>query len=467
MLPALKPGDLAVSLREDQYLVGDIVSYHEPNTHALIIHRIIDEENGRVVTKGDNVPSTDNFHPSHEEIIGKAWLTIPRLGNVIQWIRAPWIFSLFSGLLIFIIFSDFLFKSQESTIKATVKRSLFIPPINNYPSFLGIAAPALVMLAILNAALLVWSFMQPAYQKSAPYSYAQKAAILYTTNPLPGIYDMGAAEAGDPIFTKLTCNLNITYAYSINGEGLQNVGGTYQIFSIIRDDHTGWKKTIPILPPANISGSSIYANNTIDLCQIIGLVEKFEAETGTHSWAYRMDIVTQVGVTGEINGVAFQDSFDNTLNFEFDRLNFYLIANEEDDDPFNFAKETKVESPVLKPNTLTFLGLTFNVSQLRMLLILTFLASLFGLLYSMFSLNQLTRENLDARIKMTHGVLIVEASDFVLKLAPIIEFTSIDELAKLASSLNTAILRTQVDDRIFYTVRSESISYRYIHSPSK
>src|ERR1044072_8844664 len=89
MEPHFHYGDLTILRKADSYQLGDIVTYHDTDLHAYVIHRIIATDRKHYVLKGDNNSWIDAYRPTNEEILGKLWLYIPKIGNVFKWLHAP------------------------------------------------------------------------------------------------------------------------------------------------------------------------------------------------------------------------------------------------------------------------------------------------------------------------------------------------------------------------------------------
>lgn len=102
MEPAIMPGDVVVIKEQDsnEYKLGDVVTYLEGQ--ITYTHRIIAEEDGLFVLKGDNNNVTDdNISPT--QLIGKVFLTIPKIGYAILYLKTlPGMLVLLLFLLIFI-----------------------------------------------------------------------------------------------------------------------------------------------------------------------------------------------------------------------------------------------------------------------------------------------------------------------------------------------------------------------------
>ena len=99
MEPTLSSGDLVLVRRQDDYAVGDVISFRTPI--GPVIHRIIDG-NARdgFVLMGDNNGAADSWRPTPANIVGRAWVTLPG-GERLRWL-APISLSvsgaLFAGL---------------------------------------------------------------------------------------------------------------------------------------------------------------------------------------------------------------------------------------------------------------------------------------------------------------------------------------------------------------------------------
>lgn len=89
MEPGFSAGDVAVVRPADDYAVGDVVAYHNPDLHQLVLHRVIDEVDGRLVTQGDNNDWVDSHRPVPEEVVGTLAFHLPGLGRVLEWLFQP------------------------------------------------------------------------------------------------------------------------------------------------------------------------------------------------------------------------------------------------------------------------------------------------------------------------------------------------------------------------------------------
>ena len=94
MLHTYQPGDLVITRPQRAYRKGDIVAYHVPKGEVgqgiTVIHRIVGGSARRgYVIQGDNNRQPDDWRPHRGDVVGKAWLSLPRSGRVFLFLRAP------------------------------------------------------------------------------------------------------------------------------------------------------------------------------------------------------------------------------------------------------------------------------------------------------------------------------------------------------------------------------------------
>ena len=104
MVPTININDAIVIKREsnDKYNVGDIISFFstEYDKEGIIVtHRIINKSNfssnnSNYRTKGDNNPVPDKKNVNTNNIYGKVFLIIPKLGYIQSFLSQPLHFAL-------------------------------------------------------------------------------------------------------------------------------------------------------------------------------------------------------------------------------------------------------------------------------------------------------------------------------------------------------------------------------------
>lgn len=112
MEPVIMPGDMILIQNKASYDVGDIVTFRGNN--YPITHRIIYEEDGDYVTKGDANNAQDD-KISAFDIFGKVFIIIPKVGYFVEFLQKPF------GMLIAIVALFLLFKLPD-LIKALITK---------------------------------------------------------------------------------------------------------------------------------------------------------------------------------------------------------------------------------------------------------------------------------------------------------------------------------------------------------
>lgn len=86
MEPTIKAGEVIVIHEEDEYEIGDILTYREGN--ILVTHRIIDKTETTYTTRGD-ANNTNDPAISKKTAVGKTVFHIPYIGTFILFIQTP------------------------------------------------------------------------------------------------------------------------------------------------------------------------------------------------------------------------------------------------------------------------------------------------------------------------------------------------------------------------------------------
>lgn len=458
MEPGFILGDLVLVRTESTYGVGDAVVYHDPNLKQFVFHRIIGMELDRFILQGDNNGWLDTYRPAQQEIVGRLWLHIPKLGKAIEWIRLPLNLAMMVGLFGAFIMIDMFKKTPQTR------------PVNGSPSIhfgerLQLLLAGCGLLTILFLALGIYAFTRPVDKPAASIQYQQTGEYYYSATGTPGVYDTDVVRSGEPIFPKLTCFLNIGYTYNIPGGSLQGIVGSHRMYARIMDVQSGWQRTIPLTPDTAFSGTAYFNMAALDLCQVEALVNLVEAETGLKQNLYTLEVVTDVSFVAGADGNPVQDTFSQTLVFTYDKVRFYLNGDGTQTDPLFFSKVGMVGSSASQVNTLSLFGLTLPIWSLRF-----FSAAgvvIFGLVSAFIGINlfQDATQNEVAMIRLKYGALLVNIHEQNLSPSTsVLDVSKMDDLARLAERNGGMILHMPRNFLHFYFVQSNGTTYRYVVS---
>lgn len=120
MEPGYRTGDIVIVHRRPSYKVGEVVAYRVPEgsvgAGAQVIHRLTGGDGVKgFIAQGDNRTAPDVWRPTNKDIVGSAWLHIPKLGVAVKLLNTP----LFLGLLAAAVaILSVLFHKQKDDHKA-------------------------------------------------------------------------------------------------------------------------------------------------------------------------------------------------------------------------------------------------------------------------------------------------------------------------------------------------------------
>jgi signal peptidase I len=491
MEPEFHLGDLVIVSPSPYYGVGDAVVYRNQDMGGKnVFHRIIELNLDRYVLQGDNNSWVDTYQPTDEEVLGKLWIHIPRGGRLLEKARTPLGMALLAGVLgLLLVTSSFPERRKEkiqmnrNTIREWISSagkkiaSLFekhqrenpfpSKQPDGHPSYLaGLSEIFFFTLGIVSFSSLVFaiiSFSRPStrnvmdnllYEQSGVFSYSAKAP--------QGVYDLDTIKSGDPLFPKLTCKVDFDFQYALLAEKVENIAGTHQLTAIIADPRSGWKRILVLQPVTPFGGETFTSAATVNLCEIESIVRSFETNSAASPASYELIISPQVSLSAEIDGIAFQDTFEDGLKFLYDHNQFHIVADTEKD-PFKLTKPGSAGRERSEANTLSLFGLDLRIPSLRWFSIIGLGVSLTGMAFLWRELQRLSQKDQAEFIRAKYGPILmdiqgVKAGSF----KSLIDVPSFDDLAKVAERHNLMVLHEKRDNSHTYYVRVETSTYRFV-----
>jgi signal peptidase I len=505
MEPNYHLGDLIIVRPQSHYGVGDQVVYQNPDLGGSVFHRIVDLRPDRYILKGDNNEWTDAYQPTQEEVIGKLWTHLPRFGKILQFIRRPINMALIAGVLagLWVMnigsrqpkgrrrmknrsLKELLSRAKKESLRDWISgmaESGFIkalresfskkpgkPPENDPGSQkdnLGGMTEGIIfvlgLLAFGALILVIFAFIRPATRLVPDnITYQHFGFFNYTATGPDSVYESGILQSGQPIFPKATCVIDINFQYTLIGEQAEGIGGSHQTTAILTEPQSGWQRVIPLHPIEPFTGTTFDTQANLDLCQVISMLEEMETETGYRPGFYTLSIVPEVTVAGTISGRELNDTFEPHLNFRYNRTHFHLIVEDSETDPLNPGETRLLQGELEEPNVLPILGLRLKVPTLRIISLLILGLSLGGIVMLGMQIQNLSRNDQPAFVRMKYEALIVDINrGGAQETSRMIDVTSIDDLAKLAERYNVMILHETSDDSHSYYVQGDGITYRF------
>jgi hypothetical protein len=356
---------------------------------------------------------------------------------------------------------------QPDPIKPETLHQASAPSNKPQPEFIGnsieIIFFTLGLTAFASLILGIISLTRPlTVSEPDDVNYQHIGIFSYSASAPSGIYDSNTVQRGEPIFPKVTCAMRVDFHYSLFGDELKDITGTYDVTAQILDLQSGWQRTVTLQPETPFAGTSFDINTDVDLCQIVKLTEGMEQQIEYFPSQYTLSITPHLTVSGKIAGRDLQDVYEPQLVFKYDRVNFSILQSETQLDPFNQSQPRFVREITKRPGTISIFGSQPKVMTLRLIGLIGLVLSLTG----MWMVEQYTQSRISkspqAVAQMKYNVMVIDIqSGGVDEASRIVDVNSMDDLAKLAERYNAMILHETRKDEHVYFVRADGTTYRF------
>ncbi|MCL6643785.1 MAG: signal peptidase I [Dehalococcoidia bacterium] len=465
MEPGMRRGDLAIVRPADSYVPGDVVTYRHPDV-GHVIHRIVEEQDGRFILKGDHNDFEDSYRPTSNDIVGKLWLHIPGAGRLLWHLRSP----LWAGLVLFIAFAGMFAGAGVSRAPAPVEPGRqrsnggsSMPPIyRNWQDTLAL----LLALAIGFAALAWVAFGRPPHREvAAEYSYSQRGEFSYEAAAADArLYDAGKATTGEPVYLRLSDAVAFAFTYEFTSPSPAQVTGTYQLVAEL-GDISGWKRTIPIGEPGSFAGTAFRTTGVLRLADLQEQIATLEAQTGVRNDRYTVTIRPKVQLEGELSGTRFTADFpEAALPMALDRTQLRLDTAKPDAAIAPAARGTVVDRQRVS-NAVHILFVSVPVVAAR-------IAGVAGAAVMVACAGALLiavarRGWAEASDGRASGAVPVRVTGPVAPDdVPVVDVASMEDLDRLAARTGGIILQEARPGQHVCYVRDGGVVYRFVFDPS-
>ena len=509
MEPNFHRGDLVIVHRASEYSVGEIVAYRNNELKSNVFHKIITHEYGRYTLKGDNNSWVDSYQPAREEVIGKLWIHIPRIGSFVQLLRKPINMAVLATASAGILALTFLARGPRGSKHMTQKTindlvTSLLPHVHlperkkdsplisdsqvvSHPSRLASKSNdvetqppqttgnlleslffGLGLVACASLIVGAISFTRPA-RISVPddINYQHIGVFSYSAAAPSSVYDSSILQTGEPIFPNLTCSISLNYQYFLIADSTENLAGKYSVTAQILEPQTGWKRSIPLHPESAFSGNTFSSHSDLKVCEVKALIESMEAQTGFHPAQYNLLIAPEVSMTGQIRGRELKDLYEARLLFKYDRVNFSVVKTEPESDPFRQSQPDFIREIRERANTIPLFGTELSVPNLRVLALVGLILSLAGSGSLWMYMQSLVQRKPEAVIRMKYNSLIVDVQNGRFQPgSPAVEVLFMEDLANLAERHDAMILHEARGNIHKYFVQTGGLVYLYSNTES-
>lgn len=379
MEPTLHTGDLVITRKQSEYRPGDVVALRVPKGDigegSLVIHRIVGgSADEGFLTKGDNKPELDRYHPREGDIVGRQWLHLPGKGRWLATGRQPQNFAaLVGGIAAFSFLggktlrkrrrrkAGFVMAEKSSkkkagwlagvlgraaagnadAAKANGRANGARPPIA--AAVPGRTAPLWAVGALGMTALLAVGLGYFAYRAlSGPAvktrfveraRYEQRGVFDYTVvvqpstlypagviGPVTAPEDPKVTPVTPPVYTKQAVGLDLGFSYSLGASLPPDLRGELSAELQVRaTGEGGWVIRQPLLAPTPFQGTEASTRLWVGFAPIQALIERVEAETGFTPGGYELVVVPSVHVTGAIGRESFDAVYAPAFTLKYNK----------------------------------------------------------------------------------------------------------------------------------------------------
>ena len=495
MEPRFHTGDLAVVVPSAHYRVGEIVGYHSPLLHIVVLHRIVAEKAGLFTFKGDNNSFLDPRRLPPSAIEGRLWLHVPRGGEVLGWVRYPVVLGFLAFLVVLLGVVGGVSRRRERVGRSgpgagsrngdlpRPEPAAVGPAKNSAPS----AQPALwwpvgfpLILAAALGMLALAAFAQPVTRSiDRPVSYHQLINFSYGGTAAPGItYPTGAVVSPNPVFVHLVKTLDVKarYTFDATEPGMKagartDLSGTIGAIAVLRGPQ-GWQSQLAIVAPVRFSGPTARVDVPVDLSRITTLEKEFAQETGLPLETPVVTVTPTIRVRGTFDGAALAGHFAPSLPLQANGEVLSLASAGSGTSLANYPELTPhvtgtVNHPVKEPAQMSIVGHSMGVATARHTgLIGAVVLVILALVGGSWVVRRRRMDEPD-RIRAAYGHELVKVSASPAGRAPlVVDVETFDQLAHLARRYDCVILEYSEGAHHAYYVESGTTVYRCGVEPS-
>ena len=465
MEPGFHNRDLVIVRRDPPYTVGEVVAFHDADLGRPVFHRILARDGSRFVMKGDNNGWTDSYSPRESEIIGRAWLHIASIGDKILWLRQPLNMALAAALVGLGVALVMRYRPRPKWRGGRRPRpaqtaSPEMKSVSDHKEVLLFvsAAIGLASLVLGVAALL----RPPTKVVADDLAYSHTGQFRYTAPAPPGLYDQLEVQPGEPVFTPLTCLIQVAFDYQLVSDAPAQVGGTYSMVAEVSDT-SGWKRTLTMHLSTIFNGASFSTQSPLNLCHMQGFIRTMEEQTGIRRSIYELAIIPRVVTQGSLGGRPVNDSFAPRLTFQFDPAQAQLMRGDPEVDPLRPVEEGVLEGTRVEVSSLSILGWKIEVMRARWIALAGLLLAAVGLGTFGGLVLLASRVDRTSLVELKYGPLMVgvgrggDPSG-----GRLVDVRSVDDLARLAQHHGLMILHRAGPEGHWYFVQDGQTIYRYL-----
>lgn len=450
MAPHFRDGDLVVVRESESVGVGDVAAYRSPLFDAVVLHRVVGLEDGRLVFKGDNNSWIDPEIADADQLIGVAVLRVPRAGTAVRLLTSPAALGLYAFALVAggttAVGRRHRRRRRRSTAMAQTTQRSIPTSVATLPLALQVAAAVTAIVGLLALVVGGVSWTTPTRESSvtdrptgAQMTFAYSAAVGRSA-----AYDGTTAESPRPIFRRLADSVDVTYLYS-------GPPGRIAVDAVVTAA-SGWTSRIPLEAETAFSEPTFEGTTRLDLSALEDRADAASDATGIPSG--QLSVTIEPTITSATGA-----TFVPTLALRLDPLALFLVG---DRSALTVADASSTSSSTEVASTLSFLGVTLAVSTARTLSAVLALLVLLAVAGIALVARRSGPTSEDEVIRRRWSALLVRVHPMAMPAGrPVVEVAEPSTLVKLAERYGLLVLHWTRSGIETYVVQDDAVTYRY------
>jgi signal peptidase I len=457
MEPRFHTGDLAILRSAHHYSVGDVVAYSSATLQTTVMHRIVALDGDRFVIQGDNNTWLDPDRPTQDRILGKLWMRVPQGGKALAALRSPWVLALIG------MAGTGVLGAARKPLHRRRRRGqprparAFSLSTRAMARQVTLASAAVATLAAAGGGVLL---AMPATQTdSSTVSVTQQGRYFYTGTAVPGTtYPTGRIVTGDPIYTKLTGDLTVSFRATLEAAGLTGLRGNLRLaVSIAAPD--GWTADVGRGATVPVAGRTTTASVVVQSDAAAQLLARHYAEVGSGGTDATLTISPRLDASGTVSGHPFTASPLPGLAFSLTPTALKPTGNA--DTALSPTAATPVTVEQVSPRQFTLLGHSVPLELARIAAGAVLGLSLIVLAIAAWIGRPRTSGDPADDFLMKNAARILPITRFTPG-NTVIDVSDAEALHKVAERLDTLVLHRAGPDDHLFAVQDVETTYRFV-----
>jgi signal peptidase I len=471
MEPQFHTGDLAILRPDLSYSVGDVVAYRSDSLDTIVMHRIVSVDGDRFVIQGDNNTWLDGDKPSEDEILGKLFIRIPRGGKALAALQSPGPLAVVGIAVLAVIGAaraprgrgsarPSRHDAQSSRRRTAHRSSAFSMPIRARARQIALGSGAVALLAAVGGGVLL--AIPSTQTDSRTLQVTQQGQFSYTGAAQAGTtYPSGVIVTGDPVYTRLTDGLTVSFQDTFSGPGVESLVGTVWLeLSVATPD--GWTAALGRGPTGVVQDGVVSASAMVDPATATAFLDQHFDEIGANAGGATLVVTPTVAVTGTVEGQVFTAGPLAGLAFSIDATALRVAGDAAA--ALVPTAQTEVVIDEVGPRSFPVLSVSIPIDVARIIAGVVLAVALVGLAAGAW-IGRPRRGDAADDFLVRHAARILPVDAFTPG-QTVVDVSDAESLHRVAERLDGLVLHHAGPDGQTLAVRDSDTTYRYVFPDS-